>query len=103
VACGPEDVIENDGKQGYCLRDWIAVKFVQRKAPVADADDEQTPVARRKRILAALTKRAMKLPDLTSVLRVSAKTVARTLNELRADGLVEFVGSRKTGQYQVKG
>ena len=40
--------------------------------------------------------------DITQFCRLSLSSVNRTLKQLRDEGLIEYVGSKKTGGYRVK-
>lgn len=117
VEVGPQDVIENQG-QGYRLADRITVAGSSSRAddPVKSAHDSvndpenehddpaHDPAGRRRAWVMVELKRGRPLrgPDLMSKFEVSASTAKRDLQALSKDGLIEFVGAKKTGHYQVK-
>jgi hypothetical protein len=106
LACERDGVIQNDDVRGYHYRDGIVVQRVHRDAPAVipdgQAEVEQGVAQRRHKVLAILTKRPMRVPEIASCVGVTTKTVHRTLDGLKQDGLIEFVGPPKTGCYRIK-
>ncbi len=118
LVAGKEDVIANDRKYGYCLREWITVKDAAGAASSAaaadtDADtddtddaaaepDPDTAPGRQRRILAFLEEAdGLRGPEIEARLGCSMATVKRDMAALRKAGLVRFVGHARTGQYRL--
>ena len=118
IDCGHQDVVENDGYQGYRLRQWIKVRWAE-EAPlpaddrVSDRDDRDNDRVnaptnvrvkrRREWIIAQLGGgRKLRVPDIAKALGCSEKTAQRDLGALRKAGNVEFTGSPRAGHYRLK-
>lgn len=102
VACPLDGVIVNDGVQGYRFADWITVRHVTEGATPAANKSAVGPdtASRREAILALLDGTPIRVPAMVKALGLSDRTIRRLLDELKADGLVEFVGAPKTGFYR---
>ena len=100
--CKSQDVIRSGGP-GYRFNEWISVRdaeAVSVEPPCKETDEEQT---RSSQILSALKNgRKLRTPALATELGCSIVTAKRELDNLRANGTVEFVGPAKTGAYQLK-
>ena len=130
IDCGHQDVVENDGYQGYRLREWIKVRWAEgaplpahdRVSDLGDRDNDRVSVRvddrdndrvnapanvrvkrRREWIIAELDGgRKLRVPDIAKALGCSEKTAQRDLGALRTAGKIDFTGSPRGGHYRLK-
>lgn len=109
IVCQDNDVVDNDGKNGYRLKDWISVRFHK-----SDDTDEGVPAPRRGRVAVAveLDKRQKWVLDeirrgvrltrsmLEKKFEISEKTAKRLLSEM--SHLVRFVRQGREGYYELQ-
>ncbi|MCC5828564.1 MAG: response regulator [Phycisphaeraceae bacterium] len=110
VLVKPQDVIETS-TSGYRLKKWIAVKDLRQatraqaggrvirgiEAPVEDAESE-----RQERIIGLIRAgERLRVPEIANRLHCSYSTAKRSVETLKADGHITFVGATKTGYYDL--
>lgn len=111
VAASPQDIIANDRRHGYCLRQWIEARDLTGEESASSVSacaktgpSRDTVSERRRRVLAVLGEDGgLRAPDITKRLKVSVPTAKRDLAALKRQGAVEFVGSARAGHYRLTG
>jgi hypothetical protein len=131
VVASLQDVIQNDGIQGYCFSDRITVRAAPERlagphgpalvpgdpgnGPASGSDgsasDPDGPTrdpapdsdARCRWLLASLESGPLRRDEVVRGLCCSLKTAQRTINSLKKQGRIAFVGSTRNGHYRLVG
>lgn len=118
IVCGPQDVILSGGP-GYRFTERLSVQYADQSA-ITDIDASENvrnvpnddvrdgfdvrddSAARRDWILLQLANGVeLKGPDVAKHFKCSAKTVQRDLTALKDEGKIEYVGTPRSGYYQL--
>jgi len=103
----PKDVIETSSS-GYRLKNWITVKDVRRAVCTGsgcgrtETVPEDAEAERQERIIELIRAgEQLRVPEFAKRLHCSYSTAKRSVDALKADGRIVFVGATKTGHYDM--